>query len=335
MKSVNKYLHLVLWLTLFFLFSVIRLHSNSNIWVNLLVVTQLFCYYPLMFYWQSAFLYPVFYERKQHARYFLYSGVSLLLLALVRMVTDYYFLYASSLKYAFYDITFYHFLFTLVTLLIAALIGVLYRMSVRYQHLRWQQEKTKRQQAEIQLHLLKAQLHPHFLFNNLNNIYSLATNHPERTAVYVSRLSELLRYFVEHSSRPLIPVGDEIGFIENYIGLERLKQPSIQLEERIQDNMPSGKLPPMLLLPLVENCFKHGCLSDPLHPVNISISYEANEVVVETGNKPGKNGKVSTRTGLVNLKERLELLYPGNHVLRTGMKDGIFTAYLKIPVYEA
>ncbi len=179
---------------------------------------------------------------------------------------------------------------------------------VREENLQLEKEK-----ASSELNLLKAQLHPHFLFNTLNNIYALATIKSDKTAAAVAQLSEILDYTV-YGNRNEVTLEKELEVIENYVELERLRygdRLDFRFLRDIQD--PSFRISPVLLLSLVENAFKHGGVDGHerfyVH-VRLKVNLNRLEFVVENSVSQGQKMKQGG-VGNKNLKRQLELLY--NH----------------------
>lgn len=165
-----------------------------------------------------------------------------------------------------------------------------------------------------ELSFLKSQTNPHFLFNTLNNLYGLAVQGSSQTADAILRLSEILRFMLYESDQAYIPVGKELKIIREYIELERMRYDKslvITMEEDIDDEQ--QLIPPLLLMPLVENAFKHG-VSDTLeHPfIHIRLQVRSSSLRFEVRNSkssvPHVNG-LNRRIGLGNLRRQLELLF--------------------------
>ena len=175
----------------------------------------------------------------------------------------------------------------------------------------------EKQKAEAELKLLKTQLNPHFLFNTLNNIYSLSLSQSPVTSTAIGRLSEILDYILYQCDSRVVPLAGEIRLLENYIGLERLRY-----DDRLTVNLvcradPQPQIAPMLLLSIVENAFKHGAGNDIGKPV-IDIELEADDqLFLFTVTNPFTPKRLlnTTSIGLPNLKQQLELIYPGKHNL--------------------
>lgn len=210
------------------------------------------------------------------------------------------------------------------------------RLAFDYFTMRKQQEQLLRRTAEAELNLLKAQVQPHFLFNTLNNIYFVAQRESPATATLLERLSNIMRYFVDEGPKEKIQLDREIDFIKDYIHLEKLRmRHPLQTEFNVEGETANVTIPPMLLIPLVENVFKHGVnkrSEDNL--LIIQLKVERNNMDIEVTNRlfeelePASHGG----NGLPNLRSRLQLLYGPAHTLETEQHDGLFTAHLNIPL---
>lgn len=198
--------------------------------------------------------------------------------------------------------------------------------------------ETEARQVKAELDLLKAQINPHFLFNTLNNIYSLVVTGHEHAAMSLIRLSSVMRYVLESGKRDLVPLNEEIRFLEDLLALEE-----IRLEDQCEITFELGQetvdcmVPPLLFVPLVENCFKHGIGPDPrLNQVTITLAVGKEVVICSTVNrvapKLGKPLDQPAGLGLKNLKKRLEILWPGRATLECQAEGDEFRVTLTIPV---
>jgi LytS/YehU family sensor histidine kinase len=185
-----------------------------------------------------------------------------------------------------------------------------------------------------ELQVLKGQLNPHFLFNTLNNLYSLALSKSSKTAVIIAKMSEMFHYILYECNATEVPISKEIKLIENYIELEQIRYSdrlSVKFEKYV-DNM-NHLIPPMLLYCYVENCFKHGSSKDPdspwikisLHVKNDCLTFEVLNSIPNSGKKDNTEG-----VGLLNAQRRLELIYPQNHRLTIREENSEFHVKLNI-----
>lgn len=192
-----------------------------------------------------------------------------------------------------------------------------------------------RDAARNELSALKAQINPHFLFNNLNTIYSMSSQKDERTPEVILKLSDFLRYVLYDTSFETIPLEKEVAIIQTYIGLqeERINQQITKISLNLEGDFTSANIPPLLLLPLVENCFKHGIGKD-LCFIKIYVGYDGNQMIFKTENNIARREKSTSEEkngiGIQNVEKRLNLIYPQQHSLVYQEKEGIFTLEMKI-----
>lgn len=194
-----------------------------------------------------------------------------------------------------------------------------------------QQLRIEKQEAEM--NYLKSQTNPHFLFNTLNNIYSLARDKSDLAPESILRLSKILRFMLYETSGAYISIEQELKIISDYIALERLRyDDSLQINFNHDVEDMKQAIPPLLLIPLVENAFKHGVSetrSRPFVDIHLSVCKRQLTFLVKnsTEDYPGK--QVKENIGLSNLRRQLELLYTDYH-LSVQQGNGEFISSLKI-----
>lgn len=224
-------------------------------------------------------------------------------------------------------------------LLIIFVIGlsVAIKMTGRWYHDSINLEKVKAMQLEADLKYLQSQLNPHFLFNTLNNIYSLIAINKEKAQDSVHRLSNLLRYILYDNDHKFVPIDKELEFTENYIDLMKLRiNPNVKLNVLIDNSRNSKDLiASLMFMTLIENAFKHGTNSDESSFIDIKILVEKDKGVlctVENSLNESNKSKEDKNSGigLSNLSKRLELLYPNKYEFRTEKKKNSFFALLRI-----
>lgn len=187
------------------------------------------------------------------------------------------------------------------------------------------------QTRQAELDYLKAQINPHFLLNNLNSIYSLVYHKSEKSLFAVEQLSSLLQYML-YEKKEKVLLSYEIRYLMSFIDLQKLRYDydlPISLSNTVTDS--NLKIAPLLLIPLVENAFKHGDFRDPQFPLVIQLATADNKLLAVVENKKGQLEKDSTSgIGIANLKRRLELMYPGNYQLEINEDDACYRTTLKI-----
>lgn len=194
----------------------------------------------------------------------------------------------------------------------------------------------KKENANAELSLLKAQIHPHFLFNTLNNIYAFTLNKSPQAKNIVRKLEDMLHYMIEECEQPLVTVTNEIKTIEDYFELERIRYGnSLDMQMEITGDYNNKIITPLLMMPFVENSFKHGT-SKMLRKPWIKLFIQADENVLHftlTNSKPvHETANRKGGIGLNNVKKRLELLYPQNHLLTIESTVNTFTVNMQIPL---
>lgn len=186
---------------------------------------------------------------------------------------------------------------------------------------------------EQELQYLKMQIHPHFLFNTLNTIYGFSLSKNEKTPEMILQLSDLLDYILYQTKKPMVKLQDEIDHIMNYINLEKKRfQDALEIDLQIEKISKEIQIAPMLLLPFVENSFKHGKDAEGKLKIKLLLKVEGHFLFFEIENSKDANSYSSEEKGigLENIKRRLELIYPGNFEMKTENNKHTFKAYLKL-----
>ncbi len=227
----------------------------------------------------------------------------------------------------------YHFF----TLAFVVGIALSIRLLRKQQQMKLRQAELEKEKTETELKYLKGQINPHFLFNTLNNIYSLARKGSDRTAEAVMKLASLMRFMLYETSSPFIPIQEEIRIIGDYIELEKLRYSDrLRVEFTSDLDNPNEPIAPLLLIHFVENAFKHGA-GESRNEINvrISLALKAGQLTAEISNPMGTERVTaeSSRIGMENIRRQLNLLYPG-HTLNLLAEDGRFTVHLIIPLRQ-
>jgi len=209
----------------------------------------------------------------------------------------------------------------IISMSVTAGLSTAIRMTTQWYQSQAEQKELEKLHIESELQNLKHQLNPHFLFNTLNNIYSLISINQENAQNAVHQLSNLIRYVLYESDHPKVQLSKDLSFTTNYIKLMSLRLPThVKLETEMMNADESITIAPLLFISLVENAFKHGV--SPVLPSHISIRISMTvdnelECRVENSNFPKPEAdKSGSGIGLNNVKRRLELLYPGKHQLK-------------------
>ena len=192
-----------------------------------------------------------------------------------------------------------------------------------------------REKVKNELLALKAKINPHFLFNNLNTIYSLASKKDERTKDVILQLSDFLRYILYDTASESISLEKEVEVIRTYVQLQKERvNPSItEVALTLEGNFGNADISPLLLLPLAENCFKHGIGKEP-GKIVIYIGFDGKQLLFTTENTIALREKAGEEEnggiGINNVEKRLNLLYPDRHSLHFEEKDGVYRVEMKV-----
>ena len=327
-----KLIQVVLWFIVYTM--LIMYFTQKNRWEIGFVTANIFVLFFLAaVYGNANYLIIRFFNKNRYWEYGAYSVAFLLLTVFLRMFIEDQLLNRIFIRHTFYGWNFTHFSFLLMTQFLAFLFGFLLRISIEYVDLLHTQEILKNKQLTSELNLLKAQVQPHFLFNTLNNIYSLSVSNSPKTPEMIAKLSDMMRYFVDEATKEKVLLETEIQFLENYIELEQIRMVN-PLKLTFTNTIANRHflVSPMLLIPFVENVFKHG-VNKTMKDNEAEISLSTNNAILYyTVKNKTFNQKAEAWRSLANLQKRLALLYPDNFSFDAHCKDGYFYATLSFPV---
>jgi two-component system, LytTR family, sensor kinase len=199
---------------------------------------------------------------------------------------------------------------------------------------------TQVNQGNASMDFLRSQINPHFLFNALNTLYaSSLMENAEKTSDGIQKLGDMMRFMLHENQLPRIPLSREINYLRNYLDLQMLRfgaQANLETDFQINENQCAGEIAPMLLIPFVENAFKHGISSKEKSWIRLNLRCIAGSVHLDLVNSvhPDKPASEQSREesgiGLENVKSRLQLVYPDRHSLNLVSNDTDFFVHLSI-----
>ena len=193
--------------------------------------------------------------------------------------------------------------------------------------------QTQLQLKKQELSMLKMQIHPHFLFNSLNTIYGFALKKRDEAPEMILKLSNLLDYILYKIEKPTVSLENEINHLEDYISLEKLRfHDTLEVNLIKGDDISEMYIAPMLLIPFVENSFKHGAIIDGCLAIMIGVKRNSEMLFFEVENSVLEKTNDSTGIGLENIKKRLEMLYPNAYTLEINRTDKLFKVQLAINI---
>ena len=284
----------------------------------------------LIVYLNLQVLFPLFLER---GKYFLY-GIFVLMAAALGS-GFYIMLFDSWIDYIFsgyYFIAYYSFWDILLYFVIFIFTTSLFRLARGWFRL----QEIEKEKTISELKALKSQINPHFLFNSLNSIYSLARKNSSRVPGKIVQLSDLMRHIIYESDVDFIALEKEVEMVKNYIELQNLRTSEKEkIDMEILGEIEGKKIAPLIFLPFVENSFKHG-LKSGAKSAFVKIKLEVSESVLnfEIENSKGKISEINDLKykgiGIENVKKRLKLIYPNLHSLKISDYEKTFKVFLQV-----
>lgn len=281
-----------------------------------------------LFYFNALFLYPKFMNSRWWWLYLM------LLLALIMLTFRVKFLILESgfpqVDYQSYMDA--HLGFPLLFFSVASIIyGVVMDRIIANKNTK----EREAQQLSAELKFLRSQISPHFLFNVLNNLVSMARHKSDRLEPSLIRLAGLMRYMLYESDTKKVALITEVEYLKSYIELQKIRfEEDVSISVNINYDEGPDTIEPMLLIPFVENAFKHGLALVDKPFINIGLETKANTLHFSVENKfsreTGQSKDKASGIGLTNVTTRLKLLYPDRHVLKVQDRDGIFIVNLKL-----
>ena len=340
-KAKILFLHILFWVAVWFFF-VYFFSYNSDDWEyiswfssSLLIPTMVVAY--IMVY----FLIPKYLLSKRYLLFALYSFYTFVFSSYLIMLAIYACLFfllgfdTSNMPPMSKNYVFILILVYLVVVLIS-FVNVLnhsFKAISRNKELQNKILNTQLQLKEQELHYLKMQIHPHFLFNTLNTIYGFAIKQSKQTPEIILKLSNLLDYILYQVNKPKVSLKEEVLHIKEYIDLEKIRfQDSLRVTFSSTTISEQIEIAPMLMIPFVENAFKHGSLRDGFLSVEIQIKVAGDRVDFEIRNTSSEqaDNNHNSGIGLENIRKRLELHYPNNYELNMNNQKNWYVVNLSI-----
>ncbi len=217
--------------------------------------------------------------------------------------------------------------------------STIYSIIAEWKEQEKQKQELENQTIESELRFLKTQINPHFLFNTLNSLYALSLKKSDNAPEVVLQLSEMMRYMLYECNEPQVPLSKEVGYIENYLSLEKIRlQKNIVVKFDVEGQTNDVFVAPLLLIPFIENSFKHGIANQIGEGyVYIKLRTSDSKIFFQIANSrsntliiPSLTGKKSGGIGLVNVKRRLDLLYPQKNTLTIDETPDMYLVELEI-----
>jgi two-component system, LytTR family, sensor kinase len=355
-KKVQLLLHVLVW-TILFIFPSYLLYIDSRQEVNFLYHNYIqTTIYAIIFYINYFLLIPYLFFRKKKALYFASAFILVVLMTLLMEIPNKYLMperkmppmqtlarqpfpqnrpglgppLADKMPKPFRGWPLYN--FVLISFLVSGFsLGL--KFSGKLMKNEKKHKEAEKEKINTELIMLKTQINPHFLFNSLNTIYSLALIKSELTPEAIMKLSDMMRYVLQDVEKEYVPLDLEIQYIRHYVELQKLRlSNNVDLQLKISGDPEELEIPPMILIPFVENAFKYGTSSHEKAVIIIEIRLDGKTLDFKVSNQifPGREEKETFGIGINNTRQRLQLIYPDKHMLMLTNNGKVFIVNLNI-----
>lgn len=336
--------HFVFWIASYLFFILFFGRANRDYQTTIIFTSLLFPLAIITSYFLNYFLLPRYLYKAKYWLFALFIFYTLVFsLWCEIMISMFVFIIISDFQISKLDPTSFDFVFLLVgfyfiILGFVAIEQIKRAFEIKKENIQLEKDQieTNLKLREAELKLLRAQIHPHFLFNTLNNLYGLTLEKSELAPQLVLRLSDLMDYMLYKCQGSRVNLKNEIEHIQNYIEIERIRYAKkLKLDFFLNGELKNQQIAPMLLLPFIENAFKHGVSKQIENPfVKIETNIENTDLFLSVENSKNKKAAFTDEytkgIGLQNVKKRLTLLYPEKHKLEINDEENCFVINLYI-----
>jgi two-component system, LytTR family, sensor kinase len=359
-KKLQIFLHITVWIILFFLPTYFFYIGSTRDWNFLFHTYAQTILYAIIFYLNYLILIPKLFFRKMKVVYFIAAATIILLLTPLQVMVRFFpppddyrnrrlelpmppeqfgrprpFMDENRPRPLREAPTYY---FLLISFLVTGF-GFGLRFYDKHKLNEIQREEAEKEKLNSELAFLKNQINPHFFFNTLNNIYSLVQTRVEDGQKAILQLSKLMRYLLYETEKGNTLLSQEIDFMQNYIELMKLRlSKKVSLDIKFPESFQDVAIPPLLFLPFIENAFKHGISYRNPSFINVLMKVGDEEISFECKNSIGGKGdelfKSDPGIGLENVRKRLSLLFPGNHRLNIKETETSFEVLLILKMIQ-
>lgn len=332
--------HVLFWV-IYFIFNFFRFGSiNNDYWYSLKSNMVEFPLNIIITYFTIYYLIPTYIVRKKYFQFFILLILSLIIFYFIRtglnyvLVTGSIWPEAQGNQKAFSLI---HFIEVMIGSVYVIALASAIKLTFDWTSEKSRNESLQKEQLQTELSFLKSQIQPHFFFNTLNNLYALVIKKSPNAANVVMKLSEIMQYVLYEVKESKISLMKSINYLYSYLELEKLRYGDrVKSNISIDGDIDDIEVPPLLFLPFLENCFKHGTNHQNDIKVNINFAVKDNFLYFTIENNFDKNAdkKHKHGIGIENVRRRLQLLYGSSYKLLTRTKGNVFIVKLKLPLNE-
>lgn len=338
-RNLTKYNlhHVSLWLMYFFFWVYVLSPgiTQSDFYINSFVIVAI---HAIVSYFNIYFLFPVFLQKRMYLKYLVAILLSITLGSLMEAAA-FTLLTTVGPEYKVDLLSVRFLLSTAMAITYTTAITMSLKLVKHWYEKERLAKELEKLNTETELKYLKSQINPHFLFNSLNSIYSLAFQKSDLAPELILKLSDILRYILYDGSEKKVSLTQEIKYLKSYLELEKVRHGTrMDLDITVNGETDNKEIAPMLLIPFVENSFKHGLGKDMANGfVRVNLDSHTDHLHFEIANSRPKNGsEVSSKKGyqggigLINVQKRLKLLYPKRHSLNLSSTENEFKVELDI-----
>jgi len=331
--KLDKTYHVIFWV-LFYVFLVIIDYDGSHYLYTLIKELINIIFFAVIVYINLLFLIPSYLSTKNFFYYLISLAITAAILTPIKTLVLYLISFNEPMLQAnFIENQAYIFMSSYFIGISATIYHIINDWLINQR----EKKELKSQTLQSELKFLKSQINPHFLFNTLNSLYALTIKKSDLAPEIVLKLSEMMRYMLYECNEKEVPLEKEINYIKNYLELEKIRHGSdCKILFNIEGQLENRFIAPLMFIPFIENSFKHGLnkqLGDTY--VHIDMKIEGEEIIMLIENSkshsvPSTHKKRSGGIGLVNIKRRLELLYPGKYLLEINENPNNYLVNLSI-----
>ena len=339
-KTLIK-LHIIFWIVLSsisvfdsFIYNIDEYSAHRYFTVSIRILSNIFTFYTFYF-----LVTPLVFSKKKLVYIIFFEIAYLIVFGIIFTFLTYFpFAYIKSPSNPF-EYTLANGIKDRIFVIIAyiaifSFLGILSKVSLIWYGNQIKQKETEKQNISNELAMLRAQINPHFLFNTLNNIKSLTKSLPPKAIDSVDKLMSIMQYMLYESSQETVPLVNEIGHINNYLSLEKIRYSDTDfIDFKITGDYSEIQIPPLVFMPFIENAFKHGNRLCPAPGIIIKISVSESNILFEIRNYTKDNSETQNRNsgfGLVNIRRRLDLLFGNRYSLVIANENKIFSVNLNL-----
>jgi LytS/YehU family sensor histidine kinase len=333
-KRWQIFWHIIFWVVLISFFLVVARNNAKFTTEDLLVIFLLYPFINIsLFYLNYLLFIPRFFDKKRYGFYAITVIVSIIVYGFIKYGVALLFKSIVITRMKGEVVTFgSYFLSSVFTSLIFLFLSAVLKFMVDWFLNERIQRDLENQRLTAELAFLKSQINPHFLFNSLNSIYSLAYQRSETTPEAILKLSEIMRYMLYECNDNKVDLGKELQYLQNYIDLQKIRFGNKAfIDFKVEGKVECQQIVPLLLIAFIENAFKHGVANNALTPIRLLIDVEDTHLHFYIQNRKHRNNRDEVGgIGLNNVKRRLDLLYPGKYNLDIRDEADTYTVELSL-----